>query len=156
TEAIRAGRVRVDGRIARDPFAPVVPERARIEVDGLRRSKAGWRTILFHKPRGVVCTRSDPEGRQTIYDVLGEGGRGLVAVGRLDLATSGLLILTTDTQLANRLADPDERYARVYLVTARGLVGDGDVERLRKGVVNRGELLRPSAVELRKASRRES
>src|SRR5437588_3019575 len=89
TGAIRAGRVRVDGRIVQDPARLVVPERARIAVDGERRTKAAWRTILFHKPRGVVTTRHDPERRRTVFDVIGEAGEGLNAIGRLDLATSG-------------------------------------------------------------------
>lgn len=106
----------------RDPLRPVVPERARIVVDGALRSAAAWRTIAFHKPRGVVTTHRDPEGRKTIYDVLGEDGDGLVAVGRLDRASTGLLILTTDTQLANWIADPAQAVPRVYVVTVRGEV----------------------------------
>src|SRR5256885_7633288 len=101
TDAIRAGRVRVDGRVIDDPAFLVAAERTRIAVDGEARARTRWRTILFHKPRGVVTTRRDPEGRRTIYDVLGDDARGLIAVGRLDLATTGVLLLTTDTQLAN-------------------------------------------------------
>jgi 23S rRNA pseudouridine2605 synthase len=122
TGAIRAGRVRVDGRIVRDPAHPVVPERVRITVDGERRARARWRSILFHKPRGVVTTRRDPEGRRTIYDVLGEEGHDLRPVGRLDFATTGLLLLTTDTQLANWITDPANGVSRVYVVTVRGEV----------------------------------
>ena len=122
TEAIRAGRVRVDEVVVRDPLKPVVPERGRIAVDGLTRHRAAWRTIAFHKPRGVVTTRRDPDGRRTVYDVLGEEGDGLVAVGRLDLASTGLLLLTTDTQLANWLTDPTNAVPRVYLVAVRGRV----------------------------------
>ena len=122
TEAVRAGRVRVDGAIVRDPLRLIVPERARIIVDGAVRRRARWRAIAFHKPRGVVTTRSDPEGRRTVYDVLGDAGGGLVAVGRLDLASTGLLILTSDTQLANWIADPAHRVVRVYVVTVRGEV----------------------------------
>jgi 23S rRNA pseudouridine2605 synthase len=120
TDAIRAGRVRVDGAIVRDPLQPVVPERARIAVDGLSRRRATWRTILLHKPRGTVTTRVDPEGRRTVYDVIGEAAEGLVPVGRLDLASTGLLLLTTDTQLAHWLTDPINKVPRVYLVTVRG------------------------------------
>jgi len=155
-EAIRAGRVSVDGRIERDPLAAIVPERARLAVDGTVRTRSAWRTIVFHKPRGVVTTRSDPDGRRTIYDVLGDAARGLVPVGRLDLATSGLLVLTNDTQLANRLTDPRRQVPRIYAVAVRGLVTAADVERLTAGVVSGGEPLRASAAALRKASRRES
>ena len=156
TEAIRAGRVAVDGRVERDPLKPVAPERARFELDGASRARQAWRTLVFHKPRGVVTTRRDPEGRPTIYDALGEAGRGLIPVGRLDLATSGLLLLTSDTQLANRLTDPANAVPRVYVVTVRGQVTAELVEQLLRGVVDRGERLRPAAVALRKASRRES
>jgi 23S rRNA pseudouridine2605 synthase len=144
TEAIRAGRVRVDGRVVDDPARLVVPERARIAVDGERRTKARWRTILFHKPRGVVTTRRDPEGRRTVFDAIGDASDGLHAIGRLDLATSGLLLLTTDTQLANWITDPDNAVPRVYVVTVRGGVGAGTLARLGPEVA------------LRKKSRRES
>lgn len=112
TAAIRAGRVRIDGRVVRDPAMLVDVDRidragrVGITVDDEPRERAAWRTVVFHKPRGVVTTRSDPDGRQTIYDVLGDDGRGLIAVGRLDLATSGLLLLTTDTGLAEWITDP--------------------------------------------------
>jgi 23S rRNA pseudouridine2605 synthase len=130
TEAIRAGRVSVDGQVITDPAKKVVPERVRIKVDGARKTRAVWRTILFHKPRGVVTTRRDPEGRPTIYDVIGEPARGLVAVGRLDLATSGLLLLTSDTRLANWITDPDNAVPRVYTVTVRGRVSADEAARL--------------------------
>src|SRR5262249_844937 len=156
SSAIRAGRVAVDGRIERNPLRLVVPERAKITVDGELASKAAWRTIAFHKPRGVVTTRRDPQGRRTVFDLLGEAGRGLIAVGRLDLATSGLLILTSDTQLANRLGDPPTGIPRVYIVTVRGKLTFETVLKLTEGVTSRGERLRASAATLRKASRRES
>ena len=130
TEAIRAGRVKVDGRVVTNPAARVVPERVRITVDGERRTRAAWRTILFYKPRGVVTTRRDPEGRQTIYDVIGPPADGLSAVGRLDLATSGLLLLTSDTRMAHRITDPGGGVPRVYLVTVRGRVTDEEANGL--------------------------
>jgi 23S rRNA pseudouridine2605 synthase len=92
----------------------------RIAIDEQAAPRAAWRAILLHKPRGVVTTRRDPEGRQTIYDVVGDAGKGLVAVGRLDLATSGLLLLTSDTRLADWITDPTNAVPRVYLVTVRG------------------------------------
>jgi 23S rRNA pseudouridine2605 synthase len=145
TAAIRAGRVRVDGHVVDDPAHLVVPEHARIAVDGELRGRSRWRTILFYKPRGVVTTRRDPEGRRTIYDVLGDDAEGLIAVGRLDLATTGALLLTNDTQLANWLADPVNEVPRVYVVTVRGEVSPARLSAL------------PAArVTVRKASRRES
>jgi pseudouridine synthase len=144
SEAIRAGRVRVDGRVVRDPARPVVPERVRIAVDGEPKARAAWRTVLLHKPRGVVTTRHDPEGRRTVFDVVGDAGAGLHAVGRLDLATSGLLLMTTDSQLANWITDPANGVPRVYIVTARGEVSPETLKRLGP------------EVELRKTSGRES
>jgi 23S rRNA pseudouridine2605 synthase len=99
-----------------------------------------------------VTTRHDPEGRPTVFDVLGAEADGLIAVGRLDLATSGLLLLTTDTQLAERLTNPDNRIVRRYVVTARGEVDDEDRAALERGISG----LRASRVTVRKRSRRET
>ncbi|HEX7798144.1 MAG TPA: pseudouridine synthase [Vicinamibacterales bacterium] len=153
--AILAGRVAVNGRIVRDPGKPV-DESARIELDAQATRAQAWRTILFHKPRGVLTTRQDPEGRTTIYDVLGEAARGLIPVGRLDWATSGLLLLTTDTQLADRLTDPRSAIPRVYAVTVRGKVTSEGCERLERGIVDKGERMRADEVVLQKSSGRES
>jgi len=120
TDAIRAGRVRVSGQVITDPRHPVVPERVRLAIDDAPRARAAWRTLLFHKPRGVVTTARDPDGRRTIYDVLGEAGEDLIAAGRLDLASSGLLVLTNDTQLAHWITDPANAIPRVYVVTVAG------------------------------------
>jgi 23S rRNA pseudouridine2605 synthase len=149
---IRDGAVTVNGRPVTDPLAPVVPERDAITVGGTPAQARLWRTIAFHKPRGSVTTRRDPQGRTTVFDLLGEAGKGLVAVGRLDLATSGLLLLTTDTQLAERLTNPDNGVVRRYVVTVRGRVGDDDLEVLRTGVQG----LRAASVTIRKRSTRET
>ena len=153
--AILAGRVAVNGRIVRDPGTPV-DDSARIDLDAQATAARPWRTILFHKPRGVITTRHDPEGRTTIYDVLGEAARGLVPVGRLDWATSGLLLLTSDTQLADRLADPRTAIPRVYVVTVRGKVTLEGCERLEHGIVDKGERMRADEVTRRKSSGRET
>jgi 23S rRNA pseudouridine2605 synthase len=154
--AILAGRVRVNGRVVRDPAHLVAPEEVRLTLDDEPRERAAWRTILFHKPRGIVTTARDPEGRPTVFDVLGIDSARLIAVGRLDLATSGLLLLTTDTQLAHWITDPANAVRRVYVVSVRGEVTDEQVAMLRAGVVSNRERLQPSAIALRKASRRES
>jgi 23S rRNA pseudouridine2605 synthase len=153
-ELIADGRVMVDGRVVRDASLPIVPERASIAIDRVQ-ARAPWRTIALHKPRGVVTTRRDPEGRRTVFDLLGPLGddaRSLVSVGRLDLASTGLLLLTTDTQLAAWLTDPANAIVRRYVVTARGEVSDDEAARLTRGI----DGLQASAVEIRKRSRRET
>lgn len=146
---IADGRVAVGGRVVRNPGAPVVPERARISIDGdaVLRGRPTRRVVLFYKPRGTVTTRRDPEGRKTVFEVLGDASRGLVAVGRLDLASTGLLVLTNDTQLAHRLTDPANRVPRRYVVTVRGLVTPETARQLEHDA---------SSIEIRKASRRET
>lgn len=156
TEAVLAGRVRVDGRVVRDPAARVDLEQAAIEVDRTQAEAVSWRTMLFNKPRGVLTTSRDPEGRKTVYDVIGEPARALVTVGRLDFATSGLLLLTTDTTLAAWLTDPGNRVPRVYVATVRGRVTPADAARLEDGVMEGDDRLQASAVVVRKTSYRES
>jgi 23S rRNA pseudouridine2605 synthase len=156
TRLIVDGRVSVDGRVVRDPQAAVVPERVSIAIDGQPGVRAEWRLLILNKPRGVVTTRRDPQGRQTVFDLVDDAASHLVAVGRLDLATSGLLLLTTDTRLADWLTDPANAVARVYTVTVRGEVRDEDVARLTAGVEAGGERLSAGEVQVRKRSRRET
>lgn len=150
---IHDGRVKVNGRVVTDVRTPVTPETARITIDG--ESTQGAETsrqrprqvIALHKPRGVVSTTRDPEGRRTVFDVLKAAGvdAHLLAVGRLDLASTGLLLFTDDPQLANALTDPGRGVTRVYAVTARGRVTPDTAASL------------PAArVEIRKASQRET
>jgi 23S rRNA pseudouridine2605 synthase len=159
-EAIRlitAGRVRVDGRLVTDPAARVAPERVAISIDGRDARPADWQLILLNKPRGVVTTRRDPDGRRTVFDIVAGVGEGhLVAVGRLDLATSGLILLTTDTRLADWLTDPANGVPRTYTVTARGEVTDEEASRLTAGLESQGDRLAADEVEVRKRSRRET
>ena len=149
---IRTGRVTVNGRAVDDPGLLVVPEIARIVVDGRPARAARWRTIALHKPRGVVTTRRDPEGRPTVFDLLGDEAGALVTVGRLDLASTGLLLLTTDTRLADRLTDPANAIVRTYIVTARGEVTDEEAARMMDGI----DGLQAANVTIRKRSRRET
>jgi 23S rRNA pseudouridine2605 synthase len=151
-ELVRDGRVTVNGKIATDPLAPVRPEKDTIRVAGRLPAPRVWRAIAFHKPRGTVTTRRDPEGRQTVFDVLGDAADGLIAVGRLDWATAGLLILTTDAQLAERLTNPRHAVVRRYVVTVRGEVSDDAAKTLESGIGD----LRASRVVVRKRSRRET
>lgn len=142
---IRDGRVTVDGRPVTDPLVEVVPERILIEIDGHKAELPRPVTILLHKPRGVVTTRSDPEGRPTVYGCLEGLDAHVVPIGRLDAATSGLLLLTNDTRFADWITDPRNEVPRVYLVTVRGELSDDTARRLEPGVVT-----------VRKRSRRET
>jgi 23S rRNA pseudouridine2605 synthase len=151
-QLVRDGLVMVNGAVVRDPLEAVSPERDDIRVRGARAARKAWRTIAFHKPRGTVTTRRDPEGRRTVFDVLGDVAEGLVAAGRLDYATSGLLLLTNDTQLAERLTNPENAVRRSYLVTVRGSVTDERCAQLEAGV--RG--LRAERVTIRRRSGRET
>lgn len=154
---ILEGQVRVDGVVRNNPLYEVVPERVRLEIAGAPVERARPRALLLNKPRGVVTTRSDEKGRPTVFSLVPEAiGSHLVSVGRLDFATTGLLILTNDTRLAAWLTDPVNSVRRVYLVTVRGKVEEADLERLREGISDRGELLKAEGVLLRKASGRES
>lgn len=153
---IAAGRVTVDGRVVRDALATVDLDRARIAVDGTVPARVPRVVIALHKPRGVVTTRIDPQGRPTVHALLQGAPARVIPVGRLDLATTGLLLFTNDTRFGEWLTDPRSRVPKVYLVTVRGRVTDEEVARLQAGVEREGETLAPDAVTLRKASNRES
>lgn len=154
---IAAGRVSVNGKTIADPSRRVIPEKIRIAIDGDEPHGAIARIVIaLHKPRGYVTTRVDPEGRKTVYDLLDDLPHRVVPVGRLDLATSGLLLLTNDTQFANWLTDPENTIPRVYLVTVEGRVTATHLAILEAGVMQKGEQLRAASAELRKASGKES
>ncbi|HEY6138592.1 MAG TPA: pseudouridine synthase [Thermoanaerobaculia bacterium] len=143
---IARGRVQVNGRVARDPDAWVDLERDRVSFDG-KPLRAGTRIyLLMYKPKGYLTTYRDPQGRPTIYDLLPEGTPYVSPVGRLDLDTSGLLILTNDTQLAERLTNPDYHVPKTYLVKASRHLTDDDLDALRRGLELRDGPTRPAAV----------
>lgn len=155
-EWILKGLVRVNGKTIIDPEYPVVPENIRLQVKGVPIQKRSWRTVMLYKPKGVVTTRSDEHDRATVFSLLkGEDGY-LHPVGRLDMATTGLLLLTNDTRLSAWLTDPINKVKRVYLVTVEGSVQDKVVEALLKGIIDKGEQLKADKVVLRKISSRES
>jgi len=134
---IVAGRISVNGEVAE--LGMKVDGTERIEVDGklVRTSarKAKPRTIIYHKPPGEICTRSDPQGRRTVFESLPKVlDARWVTVGRLDFQTSGLLILTTDGELANKLMHPSGELEREYSVRALGELSDQQLEQLRRGV----------------------
>ena len=155
-ELILQGRVTVSGKVVTAPSMRIVPEGLAIAIDGAATNPGEPLTIVLHKPRGYITTRSDPEGRKTVYDLLDDLPGRVVPVGRLDLATSGLLILTNDTQFANWLTAAESGVDRIYLVTVEGRVTADSARRLVDGVSADGEALAADAAVVRKASNRES
>ncbi|MGB2715294.1 MAG: pseudouridine synthase [Vicinamibacterales bacterium] len=149
---ITAGKVLVGGRQIVDPATEVLPQQADIRVDGRAVPPCHERTIILNKSRGVLVTRRDPEGRPTVFDLLGPDGPTLVAAGRLDMATTGLLLLTTDTQLAEWLTNPANGIIRRYVVTVRGALSDDSANQMTHGIAG----MRAAAVRVRKRSTRET
>ena len=153
---IEAGRIAVNGQVVKDTTFLVVPETARIAIDGKSVTRAVACTIMLNKPRGIVTTRSDEKARKMIYDLLPAQFQHLHPVGRLDMATTGLLIMTTDTQLSNFLTDPDNEIPRIYAVSITGRISDDEIKRLSQGIQDKGQLLKASKITLRKSSQKES
>jgi 23S rRNA pseudouridine2605 synthase len=142
---IADGRVRVDGRIVRNPDQWVDLKRDRVAFDGKLLGKTERVYLLFYKPKGYLTTYRDPQGRPTIYDLL-PNKQYLFPVGRLDLDTSGLLILTNDTAFAEQLTNPDYKVPKTYLVKASKPMTDDHLETLRRGVELRDGPTRPAIV----------
>ncbi len=153
---IDQGHISVDGKVIRDPGYLFVPEQADIKINGKSVGRSAEHTIMLNKPKGYVTTKSDEKGRKTVYDLLPQELQHLHPVGRLDMATTGLLLMTTDTQLSNHLTDPVNAIPRTYIVTVEGKVDEAKVKLLLKGVMDDGELLKPNNIILRKSSHRES
>ena len=123
---IQAGRVKVNGQLAT----------LGCRVDGLDQISVSRRVLIYNKPEGEVCTRDDPEGRPTVFDQLPRLKQGRwVNVGRLDINTTGLLLFTTDGELANRLMHPSYQMDREYAVRVMGEVDEDMIERLKQGVM---------------------
>lgn len=137
--AITEGRVSVNGSIA--VLGTKIEKDDKVIFDGKpvpteKLFEHARLVIAYHKPEGEVCTRSDPEGRPTIFDRLPKIAQGRwIAVGRLDINTSGLILLTTDGELANRLMHPSSGVDREYLVRVHGDVKEEQLERLVEGVI---------------------
>lgn len=134
-EMIARGRVEVNGRLVTEQGMRVDPERDTIRVDGSRvPGPRRHRYLVINKPRGVISTMSDPEGRPNLGDYVEPRWGRLYHVGRLDGDTEGLLVLTNDGELAHRLAHPSFEVSKTYLAEVEGVVTKRTVERLRSGV----------------------
>ena len=143
---ISDGRVKVNGRVIKDPDHWIDLERDKVAFDGKPLRKSEKTYLLLYKPKGYLTTYRDPQGRPTIYDLLPDRDRYLFPVGRLDLETSGLLILTNDTAFAERMTNPDYKVPKTYLVKASKPLSDEDLDRLRQGLELRDGLTRPAIV----------
>src|SRR4030095_3389977 len=143
------GRVTVNGTPVRELGTKADPAHDDIRVDGRRiRLPERHRYLLLNKPRGYVTTRSDPERRPTVMDLLRGGGEYVYTVGRLDYETEGLLILTNDGDLAARLTHPSHEVARVYEARVLGVPDAHDLERLTRGLVIDGRRTAPAEARL--------
>ena len=147
------GRVTVNGETVRELGSKADPDADDIRVDGRRVKRAGRRRyILLNKPRGYITTRSDPQHRPTVIDLLTTGGvrEYVYPVGRLDYDSEGLLLLTSDGELAEKLTHPRHGIGREYHVRVRGVPDERGIERLRKGIALDGERTAPATVEVHK------
>ena len=134
---LQQGRISVNGKVAKP--GDQIDGREKIAIDGkllrLQRQLARPKILMYHKPIGVVCTRSDPEGRDTVFQHLPGLNQGRwVSIGRLDINTSGLLLFTNDGALANRLMHPSFEVEREYAVRVHGAVSPEMLQQLREGV----------------------
>lgn len=143
---IGAGRVKVNGRVEGNPNRWIDLERDLVTFDDKPLESAERVYLLFHKPAGYLTTYRDPEGRPTIYDLLPDRDRYLFPVGRLDLDTSGLLILTNDTAFAEKMTNPDYHVPKTYEVKASRHLREEELDRLRNGIELRDGPTRAAAV----------
>jgi len=150
TEARRwigAGRVSVNGRVIQTPDHWVDLARDKIAFDGKPIHHRQRIYLLLYKPKGYLTTYKDPEGRPTVYDLMPDMKSWVFPVGRLDLDSSGLLIMTNDTALAERLTNPEHKIPKTYLVKSATLLSAEQLDRLRNGVELSDGPTRPAIVQ---------
>ena len=141
-----AGRVRVNGQITRNPDQWVDMKRDRVLFDGKPLVARERIYLLLYKPPGYLTTYKDPEGRPTVYDLIADAGTFLSPVGRLDLDTSGLLLMTNDNQFAERVTNPTSHVPKTYLVKASAVLTDTQLQQLRDGIELADGPTRPALV----------
>jgi 23S rRNA pseudouridine2605 synthase len=145
-QIILDGRVTVNGQVVRTLGAKADPAKDAIKVDGRRiKLDVQNRYIVLYKPKGYVTTRSDPEGRRTVMDLIGEGAY-IYPVGRLDYDSEGLLLMMTDGDLAAHLTHPSHEVEKVYEVIVTGTPDPAAIEKLRTGVFIDGRRTAPAYV----------
>jgi len=141
-----AGRVRVNGQITRNPDQWIDMKRDRVLFDGEPLVARERIYLLLYKPTGYLTTYKDPEGRPTVYDLIADAGTFLSPVGRLDLDTSGLLLMTNDNQFAERVTNPNSHVPKTYLVKASAVLTDTQLQQLRDGIELADGPTRPALV----------
>jgi pseudouridine synthase len=143
---IHAGRVKVNGTVVRDPDHWIDMERDRVRFDDKPLASRERVYVLLYKPTGYITTYKDPQGRPTVYDLVDDVGTFLSPVGRLDLDTSGLLLMTNDNRFADRVTNPDSHVPKTYLVKASAVLTDAQLQRLREGIELTDGPTRPAVV----------
>ena len=147
-ELIVKGRVSVDGKIIRELGVRADARRQRVEVDGRRIVAEPLVYYILNKPRGVMCTLSDPEGRETIKDLIRGIGARVVPVGRLDYHTSGALLLTNDGEFALKLQHPRGMVPKEYVAKVRGVLNEESVARFAQSIEIDGRRTQPADVRI--------
>ena len=156
-ELIRAGGVKLNGALRRDPETPVHPGKDRIEVDGAPLAASAKVYLVLNKPRGVVTTASDETGRPTVYDYVPENWPWLAPVGRLDKASEGLLLLTNDSEWGARIVAPETHLDKTYHVQIGAVADEAFLHVLRNGIrSNDGDLLNVKDARLLRQGERNS
>ncbi len=146
-EAILAGRMKVNGCVVRDPERWVQPARDVLHFDGTKLKPSRMIYLLFYKPKGVITSHGDPENRKTVYDCLSEDLRWVSPVGRLDKDTSGLLVLTNDTEFASFITDPASAVPKTYIAKLNGLIPEETLTAIGSGVqMKRGDWAKPARI----------
>ncbi len=144
---IQAGRLKVNGKVVRDADLWVRPDQVTLHLDGQRLKPARKTYLVFYKPKGVITSHGDPGERKTIYEYLKDTGKWVSPVGRLDKDTSGLLLLTNDTEFADHVTNPLSKVLKTYLVKTSGILGEETIARLNAGVeMKRGDIASPISV----------
>jgi 23S rRNA pseudouridine2605 synthase len=143
---IHAGRVKVNGTVTQNPDQWIDMERDAVRLDGKPLAARERLYVLLYKPTGYLTTYKDPDGRPTVYDLIADVGTFLSPVGRLDLDTSGLLVMTNDNQFAERVTNPESHIPKTYLVKASTQLSDSQLQQLRDGIELSDGPTRPAAV----------
>ena len=138
--------MRVNGKVIQTPDHWVDLDHDKVLLDGQPLGAAGKRYILLYKPKGYLTTYKDPEGRPTVYDLIAKVGQFVGTVGRLDLDTSGLLLLTNDNELAERMTNPQHELPKTYLVKAGDHLSEEKLAQLRDGIALSDGPTRPAMV----------